>query len=362
MSEKSRKLLEDALESGEMSQVDHDRFMTEIHRDGQIDSDESALMSRMFEAMRSGELKISTDGTADNSRDRRDRERLKKEALERNTKESSPPSPHGATAPGGDQESLGDKQKIFADDLPLPESEESPQGFPGEEKQDAQNLGSLFRTVCKPRSEGPHFLLNGERLLDVRLEGKVWTKTGSMVGYYGNIKFTREGIMEHGVSKMLQKSITGEGASLTKAIGSGNLYLADQGKKISVLELNGQSISVNGSSILAFEDSIEWNISMLKQVAAIAAGGLFNVKLRGNGVLAISSHFDPIVLEVTPGRPVTTDINATVAWTSSLSPKIRTDIGKQTLIGRGSGETLQMHFQGEGHVVIQPYENNVESE
>jgi uncharacterized protein (AIM24 family) len=46
----------------------------------------------------------------------------------------------------------------------------------------------------------------------------------------------------------------------------------------------------------------------------------------------------------------------TVAWSGSLSPEIHTDISFKTLLGRGSGETFQLRFQGEGWVVLQPYE------
>jgi len=95
---------------------------------------------------------------------------------------------------------------------------------------------------------------------------------------------------------------------------------------------------------------------MLKKVAGIMAGGLFNVKLEGTGMIAITTHYDPLTLNVTPDRPVFTDPNATVAWSGSLSPDIKTDVSFKTLVGRGSGESLQMAFRGDGFVVVQPYE------
>ena len=45
------------------------------------------------------------------------------------------------------------------------------------------------------------FELERDRVLEVNLDGMVWTKMGSMVAYLGNIKFTREGILEHGLRK-----------------------------------------------------------------------------------------------------------------------------------------------------------------
>ena len=200
------------------------------------------------------------------------------------------------------------------------------------------------------------FELERDRLLEINLDGKIWTKMGSMVAYLGDIKFTREGVMEHGIGKMLKKAVTGEGVSLTKAEGTGKLYLADSGKKISVINLDNQSIFVNGNDLLAFEESITWDIKMLKKVAGLMAGGLFNVKLEGTGMIAITTHYDPLTLKVTPENPVFTDPNATVAWSGNLQPDLKTDLSLKTFVGRSSGESLQMAFKGEGFVVIQPYE------
>jgi len=211
------------------------------------------------------------------------------------------------------------------------------------------------RTTQRDRGQGL-FELESDRLLEVNLSGNVWTKTGSMVAYTGDIKFTRERILEHGVGKLLKKAISGEGARLTKAEGQGVLYLADTGKKITILNLQNESIFVNGNDLLGFEGSIEWDIKIMKKVAGMLAGGLFNVKLEGTGMIAITTHHDPLTLKVSPGKPVFTDPNATVAWAGTLAPEIKTDISVKTFFGRGSGESIQMKFDGNGFVVIQPYE------
>jgi uncharacterized protein (AIM24 family) len=53
--------------------------------------------------------------------------------------------------------------------------------------------------------------------------------------------------------------------------------------------------------------------------------------------------------------PVVTDPDATVAWSTNLSPSFRTN--KMIEIGQTSGETIQMEFTGsDGFVVIQPHE------
>ena len=213
----------------------------------------------------------------------------------------------------------------------------------------------VSRTSERERGQGL-FELENERMLEVNLDGLVWTKTGSMVAYQGQIKFTREGMLEHGLGNFLKKAVTGEGAKLTKADGRGKLYLADEGKKISILQLTGQALFVNGNDVLAFEPSLKWNITMMRKVAAMVSGGLFNVRFEGGGMLAITTHYDPVTLRVRPGQPVFTDPNATIAWSGSLQPEFKADISLKTFLGRGSGESIQMMFNGDGFVVVQPYE------
>jgi uncharacterized protein (AIM24 family) len=200
------------------------------------------------------------------------------------------------------------------------------------------------------------FELENDRMLEINLDGRVWTKLGSMVAYLGQIKFTREGILEHGAGKLLKRFISGEGTRLTKAEGKGRLYLADQGKKVSIIHLKGETICVNGNDILAFQGDIQWDIHLIRKVAGMLAGGLFNMKLSGHGMIAITTHHDPVTLSVTAQTPITTDPNATVAWSGSLTPEIKTDISFKTFFGRGSGESIQMQFRGDGFVVIQPME------
>ncbi len=213
----------------------------------------------------------------------------------------------------------------------------------------------VARTRQRDRQQGV-FELENARMLEVNLNGRIWTKMGSMVGYRGNIKFTREGMLDHGIGNLLKKAVSGEGLALTKAEGTGTLYLADSGKRVTILRLDGDALVVNGNDVLVFEETIRHQITMMRRVSAMLAGGLFNVRFDGRGLLAITTHGEPVTLVVTPDSPVVTDPNATVAWSASLQPEFKTDVSFKTFLGRGSGESLQMLFRGDGFVVIQPYE------
>lgn len=224
------------------------------------------------------------------------------------------------------------------------------------------SIEEFIRQTKQDEQENGYFELETPRILEVNLTDQVWAKMGSMISYTGNIKFERERMMEHGVGRLLKKALTGEGSSLMKAQGNGRLYLADQGKKITIFDLHGESITVNGNDLLAFEPTIQWDIEVMRKMAGVVSGGLFNVTLRGHGKVAITTHYEPLTLLVKPGEPVITDPNATVAWSGHLAPEFRTDISFRTFLGRGSGESIQMEFSGDGFVIVQPYEEGLSTD
>jgi len=210
-------------------------------------------------------------------------------------------------------------------------------------------------TQQRDRGEGL-FELESDRMLEVNLNGELWIKTGAMVAYVGNVKFEREGILEKGVGRLLKKALTGEGTKLTRARGQGQVYLADSGKTVQILQLNNEAIVVNGNDLLAFETQIDWDIKMMRKVTAMVAGGLFNVRLQGTGHVAITTHFEPLTLICRAGQPIRTDPNATVAWSGNLQPEFKIEASLKSFFGRGSGESFQMEFNGDGFVVVQPFE------
>lgn len=221
-----------------------------------------------------------------------------------------------------------------------------------------RTLGEFLAASHEKDTATGTFELESPRLLEVRVKGLVRAKVGSMVARRGSVRFTREGLAEQGLATLFKKAISGEGAHLMKMEGQGRVYLADNGKKIILLQLAGETIHVNGNDVLAFEGGIEHRITLLRSIAGMLAGGLFNVRLSGHGVVAITTHHEPLVLPVNKqAGAVFTDPNATVAWSDSLTPELVTDMSLGTLVGRGSGESLQMRFGGsDGWVLVQPYE------
>ena len=218
------------------------------------------------------------------------------------------------------------------------------------------SVAEFVRQTSQRNEENNFFDLESSQTLEVNLNGSVWAKLGAMIAYKGNISFKRQGLAEQGLSMVFKKMLSGEGMTLMKAEGTGKLYLADNGKKVRILHLNNETIFVNGNDVLAIENTLQYDIKMMKSVAGMLGGGLFNVKISGSGMVAMTTHGDPITLLVKPDQPLNTDANATVAWSGGLDVVVKTDVSFSDFIGRGSGESIQLAFSGDGWVVLQPYE------
>ena len=202
------------------------------------------------------------------------------------------------------------------------------------------------------------FSLQNSKLLKVELnQVTIQAKLGSMVAYQGDVTFEHAG--SGGMGRMLKKAVTGEGQSLMKMTGTGEVFLADTAQDVHLIYLENDSITVNGPNLLAFDAGIDWDIKKVQGGAgAMMAGGLFNTELSGTGWVAILSDGPPVLLNVAQA-PTFADAQAAITWSSGVSSSIKSDIKMKNLIGRGSGETIQMAFAGQGWVLVQPSEGRI---
>jgi len=178
-------------------------------------------------------------------------------------------------------------------------------------------------------------------------------RAGSMIAYTGLIDFNPNPPQ---IASMVRSWASGEGVPLMIATGQGELYLADYGKDVVIMQLTGEALSVNGKNILAFDQSLQWNIERVKGVSMLSGMGMFNVVIRGNGWVALTSKGTPAVLD-TREAPTYVDTDALVAFTEGLSVQPKRTARFGGLIGRGSGEAFQLGFSGQGFVVVQPSED-----
>jgi uncharacterized protein (AIM24 family) len=201
------------------------------------------------------------------------------------------------------------------------------------------------------------FALQNSKLLKISLnQVTVQAKLGSMVAYQGDVTFEHAG--SGGLGRMLKKAVSGEGTQLMKISGTGEVFLAEQAQDIHLIYLENDMITVNGPNLLAFDSGIDWDIKRVQGASGMMGGGLFNMALQGTGWVAILSDGPPVLLNVA-SAPTFADAQAAITWSSGVSTGIKTDFKMKNLIGRGSGESVQMAFTGQGWVLVQPSEGRL---
>jgi uncharacterized protein (AIM24 family) len=201
------------------------------------------------------------------------------------------------------------------------------------------------------------FALQNSKLLKVSLNQiTIQAKQGAMVAYQGDVSFEHAG--SGGMSRMLKKAVTGEGTQLMKMSGTGEVFLADTAQDIHLIKLENDAITCNGANLLAFDAGIEWDIQRVQGASGMMSGGLYNMALTGSGWVAIISDGPPVLLN-TGDAPTYADPQAAITWSSGITTSVKADVKLKNLVGRGSGESIQMAFQGAGWVLVQPSEGRI---
>lgn len=218
-----------------------------------------------------------------------------------------------------------------------------------------QQLAGFAATPVVARMEN-----HGHHMAKIAMQSgrDLYARKGSMVAYEGFVQYEAN---PPSLRQMAGSWATGEGTPLMKCSGDGLLYLADYGADVVVINLGGDALSVNGTNLLAFDAHLQWGVERVKGLAKFAGQGLFNVKVAGDGWVALTSRGTPVVVDCGRGEDETyVDPDALVAWSPHLKVKGKRSFKAGAMIGRGSGEAYQMAFSGEGIVVVQPSEDSTD--
>ncbi len=91
----------------------------------------------------------------------------------------------------------------------------------------AYTLRDFLINTAERDNPGEVFELESNKMLEAKVNGRIWSKLGAMVAYHGDLTFKREGMMEGGLMKAFQRAVSQEMSALTKIEGNGVVYLAD---------------------------------------------------------------------------------------------------------------------------------------
>jgi len=213
----------------------------------------------------------------------------------------------------------------------------------------------LFTQANEETTSAERFTLHQRKTLRVVLGEPVLARKGAMVAFQGNVTFEHKSAGSLG--KMMRRLVTSEDTPLMTVAGQGEVFFADTARDIFIVDLEGDGLSVNGSSLLALDATLEYDVHRVKG-AGMLSGGMFNTLIQGTGRVALTSDGQPLILDCSQA-PTYVDINAAVAWSASLTPTVTSSMNMKSLLRGGTGEAFQYAFHGPGFVVVQPSEGPV---
>lgn len=183
------------------------------------------------------------------------------------------------------------------------------------------------------------FTLHENGFLEINFARNVHVKRGTVSSYSGNLKFVAE-------SGLLGTTAQ----TLVKAVGQGKIFVYEKGRKTFLLDLNDEFIYVEGSNLLALEDSLTYRVEPIYD--ASYQRKIDTVKIFGKGSLAISTSIEPLTMRVTREYPLSISSNALVAWTGNLIPTVVDDKSLETvMIENTEVGGFKIRFEGDGVVV-----------
>ena len=211
---------------------------------------------------------------------------------------------------------------------------------------------SLFDQSNLEISGQARFALQNPQMLRVALGPDVLAVKGAMVAYQGRVTFTHEG--SGSVGKFLKKLLTNEDLPLMRVAGEGEVFFAVDAGFIHLIELGGDGLTVNSRNLIALDAALGWDIKRVEGVG-VMTGGLFNTVVSGSGTAALVTVGQPVVLDCSQ-QPTYVDVQAAVAWSANLAPRIVSSMNMRSMLRGGTGEAFQYAFSGPGFVVVQPSE------
>lgn len=183
---------------------------------------------------------------------------------------------------------------------------------------------------------------------------------GAMQWTLGNVEISSDvkGVGDF-FGKALKGAVTKEAAVKPKYKGTGILMLEPTYRHIILEDMSEwpTGIVLDDGMFLACEATVEQQIVMRSNLSSAVFGreGLFNLKLVGNGIVALESYVPrEELVEITLENDVLrVDGNFAVAWSGSLEFSV--EKSTKTLLGSGmTGEGLVNVYRGSGKVLLAP--------
>lgn len=222
--------------------------------------------------------------------------------------------------------------------------------------------------------------------VNVQQAGGFAARAGAMLFYTGDVHFSPHqvpgaggmGAMGGGLLRMAGRMMQGEYQRTMLAEGAGEVHYGFAGLDVHVVQLQGQVMRVEASRLLGHTAGLQSSVvsvassgggggsgggimGALRGAAsgALTGQGMFTTQLSGMGEAVLLAHGGVFELQVTGSHQVIVDPQAFVATYGNVQSDLKTAAGWRDMVGRGSGEAMQLSMTGQGVVYVQASEEKL---
>ncbi len=196
-------------------------------------------------------------------------------------------------------------------------------------------------------------------------KANVTLQSGAMQWTVGNVNATTglKGVGDF-FGKAVRGKMTGEGTIKPEYTGDGVLVLEPTYKHLILLDVedwNG-SVVLDDGLFLACDAELKHKAVMRSNISSAVFGneGLFNLGLRGNGVVCLETPCpkEELITITLDNDVLKVDGNMAVAWSGSLDFTVERS-GKSLIGSAASGEGLVNVYRGTGKILLAPVQKTI---
>lgn len=202
------------------------------------------------------------------------------------------------------------------------------------------------------------------KVISAQVDGgnAVLARRGAMLGYEGQVSFRPLTGPGQGIGGRVGAMMSGESNPMMATEGNGRVLYGFRSLYVTIIELTGDSLTCEADRLLAHDANLQTAIEMIGSGGvrsavrgAVTGQGLFTTKIFGHGSVAVLSHGGAFPLHLN-GETIGIDPQAYVGHVGPLQLDLKSNVGMRDLVGRGSGEALQIHASGQGTIYVQASE------
>ncbi len=193
----------------------------------------------------------------------------------------------------------------------------------------------------RPAEAHPLFVVRADGALEIASRGIVYVRKGCVVWYSGNVRFTAEQAFR---GTRLE--------AILRADGTGYLFVNDPGRHAFRRDLSGQSLSLEGSRLLALDHGLSFRLEPIHDFRMNRRVDILRIQGQGSVILSVTGPL--LAHEVTADFPLIVSAHDLVAWSGNLLPAVLEDRFLEEVMQPDSASAPKIKFEGEGTVLTEP--------